>query len=491
LFIVGAHYWAKAAAERFKERLRAEGEKLSVDELIPVSPTAAGAQNGAMDFLNARASLSSFDYRFQPGAMAMAQPGHARIAWMQAELPTRESSNVWPELRTYVETNAAALVQLQDALQKPLLQFPVNYHQGFSALLPHLAPVKGASQVLSAAALLEMREQRTNEAFANLESLVALPDRCRGSFMIAQLVRYAVLSIAASATWEALQYPHWSDEQLARLQSAWETISLMPDLESSLAMERAIVLDEYAKCRESPNRLDAAAGVGKPAGVLDDLADVGQQIMQDPAEGFEAFADRFLRRWAWKWWNSYEDEIWFLREHRKQLVAARRAARGEPFAALRDEAIAENKRTGEPPGQFLMARLLAEDLYFSWVERAVTTETQRRIVVTAIALKRFERRHGRIPAGLSELTPQFLKALPIDPMDGHPLRFRSTGGRSYLLYSVGIDGKDDGGDARPVKASPTGFFWTRCIDWVWPQPASAEEVREYHEKLGQQRSRKK
>jgi hypothetical protein len=263
----------------------------------------------------------------------------------------------------------------------------------------------------------------------------------------------------------------------------------MPELEASLAMERAMALDEYAKCRETPNRLHDLGGSGGSGGALGDLAEVGQQLVQDPAEGFETFVDRFPRRWSWKWWNSYDDEVWFLREHRKQLVAGRRAAGGEPFAPILEETQANSKQTGEPPKPFLLARMLTAEMYLKVVQKAMTAETQRRIVITAIALKRFERRHGKLPADLLELTPEFLKETLLDPMNARPFHYRFTGGKSFLLYSVGTDGKDDGGDPRPPNPSAQSLFWTTSVDWVWPQPASPEELREYHEKLRQKRSR--
>jgi hypothetical protein len=231
------------------------------------------------------------------------------------------------------------------------------------------------------------------------------------------------------------------------------------------------------------------AGSGSSGGALGDLADVGQQLVQDPAEGLEALVDRFPRRWSWKWWNSYDDEVWFLRAHHKQLGMGRRAAGGEPFALIRDEARANSKQTGKPPKQFLLACMLADEPYLMLVQKAMTAEAQRRIVIIAIALKRFERRNGKLPDALSDLMPELLKETPLDPMNARPLHYRSTGGKSFLLYSVGTDGKDDGGDPHPPSPSAQSPFWMTCVDGVWPQPASPEELREYHEKLGQKRSR--
>ena len=106
-------------------------------------------------------------------------------------------------------------------------------------------------------------------------------------------------------------------------------------------------------------------------------------------------------------------------------------------------------------------------------------ETERSLVLTAIALTRYALRHGGLPESLSALVPQFLPSVPADYMDGQPLRFRREPGGSFVLYSVGEDGKDDGGDTslRPGKTN-LRIFWERK-DVVWPAPASAEELEVY------------
>jgi hypothetical protein len=64
-------------------------------------------------------------------------------------------------------------------------------------------------------------------------------------------------------------------------------------------------------------------------------------------------------------------------------------------------------------------------------------------------------------------------------MDGQPIRFRRQPDGGFVLYSVGEDGKDDGGDAglRPGKTN-LRMIWDRK-DVVWPAPATADEVRAY------------
>ena len=113
----------------------------------------------------------------------------------------------------------------------------------------------------------------------------------------------------------------------------------------------------------------------------------------------------------------------------------------------------------------------------------MAAEASRRIDVTAIALKRYQLRHGDYPADLTALVPEFVPSVPRDPVDGQPLRYRRNTDGTFLLYSVGENGKDDGGDPLPGKGVKTSFFnWLNpdALDWVWPQPATPEEVQNYY-----------
>ena len=64
-------------------------------------------------------------------------------------------------------------------------------------------------------------------------------------------------------------------------------------------------------------------------------------------------------------------------------------------------------------------------------------------------------------------------------MDGKPLKYHLDSGGTFVLYSVGEDGKDDGGDTAllPDKTN-LRILWDRK-DYVWPAPAKPEEVTAY------------
>jgi len=119
----------------------------------------------------------------------------------------------------------------------------------------------------------------------------------------------------------------------------------------------------------------------------------------------------------------------------------------------------------------------------SAMRKAANAEIARNVVITAIALKRYELRHHQLPATLDQLTPDLLKTVPIDFMDGQPLRYRPNADGTFLLYSVGENGKDDGGDPSLEKGvTGSSFYWQNihALDWVWPQPATAEEIQKFY-----------
>ena len=61
--------------------------------------------------------------------------------------------------------------------------------------------------------------------------------------------------------------------------------------------------------------------------------------------------------------------------------------------------------------------------------------------------------------------PRFVAGVPVDPVNGEPLRYLRIDGGRFVLYSLGIDLDDDGGREVPDRGGardqqPDG-------DWVW------------------------
>ncbi len=63
---------------------------------------------------------------------------------------------------------------------------------------------------------------------------------------------------------------------------------------------------------------------------------------------------------------------------------------------------------------------------------------------TGLAVERYRLAKGRLPETLTDLVPEYLGSVPLDPFDGAALRYQPLA-KGFVVYSVGRDGWDDGG----------------------------------------------
>ena len=85
--------------------------------------------------------------------------------------------------------------------------------------------------------------------------------------------------------------------------------------------------------------------------------------------------------------------------------------------------------------------------YFPAVgQKVAEMEARRRLRRTMIALLQYRARTGHLPKSLSQLPA----GAPTDPFTSKPLHYR-PGKDGFVLYSVGKDLQDDGGNAKPRK----------------------------------------
>src|SRR5262249_35584336 len=71
------------------------------------------------------------------------------------------------------------------------------------------------------------------------------------------------------------------------------------------------------------------------------------------------------------------------------------------------------------------------------------------------AVERYRQEEGKWPASLTALVPKSLRAVPLDPWDGKPRRYRKVAD-GVIVYSVGHDGIDNGGVLARQGGMPPG-----------------------------------
>ena len=476
LFYVMGHSRMDGALEAYKRELKAKGEKLTIAELTPPTPT--NGPNAALALMSVTPQLQLSTSNRAPVA-TLVSPGHLRISWQQDVLPTEDSTNVWPKLAAELGKMREALSKARLALTNPVLSFQLNYQLGINLPLSHLATLTRISGCLPSAAILALHQNHPDEAWEDLKANVNLA-RLFGKddpLEISQSLRANSAGIALSTTWEALQYPGWSEKQWAELQAAWDSFQLLDELEPACAMERDMAPMIFDALRNSFTNYQSFTS---------DMRGTGEN-------GFL----QVFNNWAWKTHWSYDEELFYTQARQAGLEAVRSARTGHAFApALKqlDETLAqlENAHTNAL-AHYVLGGGSYSRIISTIVRKVTDMELQRRMLVTAIALKRYQLRNGKYPAQLDALVPGFQLEMPMDVMDGKPLRYGLKPDGTFLLYSVGEDGVDNGGDPTPVQNPDSGFrssqsnHWWLARDAVWPMPASPEEIRAYEDSLATKR----
>jgi hypothetical protein len=475
--ILGLRWQAQWNLSAYRKKLIASGEKLTVAELSPKRNSEA--TNAAL-FLRLVSTIKPF-WQYQPSAMKSIKPGVSRVAWRQVEVMEtmygnkgETLTNVWPALTEALTKNEQTMDEVQALVDEGGIEFIQDYSQPNLNNFNYLSQMKQLVMGLTSRTLLALHQGRRQEAFSYLKSCDAVSQlTAKDPIMIDQLVRYACMSVTAEACWEVLQTNGWTDGQLAELQRQWDQSDILAAAVSSIAMERARGPMEFQMARASrqglDNMLGGNSGIKDNDGIWNDFLLNARRV---PGELLTAYP----RYWGWCWIWSYRDEQRYL-EFMQTMIEATRNAQKRRFGlsvfADRDKsAIMDTPIVKD----FDLAQTMTGGIE-RFITHALRVQTVANIVTTAIALERYRLAHHTYPDALAKLVPEFVQTVPVDCMDGHDLRYRLNADGTFLLYSVGDDGVDNGGDPTPQKGKSHDFFNGR--DLVWPRAATAEEMQAY------------
>jgi hypothetical protein len=464
--------WASAHRSRsqkrlqaYKAKLRAEGEKLSFRELTGSQMVPANGYVAA--FTNAVAAFTQ--QRLYPGNVELRQysaPGLARVSWKQDQPPW--SSNSVPAARSGWEDFAAQMDGLQKQLaalretvaDPPPSSGPVT-NLLFRAPISYVA-LRNAAHWLMGAALCDLHQGRREEAVQNIEALAMLSRLHRDEYLlVSQMIRVAIAGLGTAITWEALADNDLTDAQLERLQRAWEYPSLLEGLEKGMLGERAVGADLWASLHD-PARATARAHS------LNNLFSTSRN------QGWETFVTEHLMLPVYRMTSIDEDELFHLQFMQQTVEAIRLFEARHPRAEAR-QTLNRNMATISKTFAVPAARLrywfsaMAIPNFSRAVDTGLRNETERQLTVAAIALRRYHLRHGQWPATLADLTPEFFKEVPCDPMTGKSLCYYPVETGGFVLYSVGEDEKDNDGDPSPQTSTAKPGLW-EGKDAVWPVP---------------------
>ena len=460
------------ALAQYKAKLRAKGEKLTWAEMGYPRPAETNTSLERLEAAVAQLPASAIE----PGLvehMPFTIPGRAQPAWAFAEprlqpSPHDTNSVTWEEFDSDMQKAGNALAEIRAAVEAPARYYwpdPGSYYVNFPAR-PNGSFVqkRKAAQWLAADAINASRTGQSERAQADLHALTRLAQMHREELtLVAQMVRAAVAGLALSTTWEALQTNTWNEVTLAALQADWEQVDLVDAVSRGMAGERAFSEAAFTwrrgvSGRESLRPMQIAPGTK------------GLPQLKSVRDYFAAYVEQPLWRM-----NSETDELFYLRHQQHSLELLRKLDGTKPWPEIAVELQRHNQalaKLGSNPTDNIRYQISLMAIPNTSRAALVTVrhETFRRLTLTAIALERYRLRHGQPPSQLSALVPDFLSAVPNDLMSGEPLRYRRNADASFVLYSVGEDGRDDGGDASLSSNTNKPDLWSGK-DVVWPAAA--------------------
>lgn len=399
--------------------------------------------------------------------------------------PQRNVST-WAELETATKEARPALATIQKLMKNPPRAMEEDITKRLEMdVFPNFIRVRRVSQTLHAAIINDLHRGDLGAALENLEALQGCVRwHADDPWLVNYMIRVALTGLASDAGWDALQADGWTEPQLARFQKACETNVLFQQMPQALASERVTRL--YA--------MDWFASHSYQAWI-DRFTDVFKSFGSKAPELDTATLTGQWRQWVFHptWSHAWkaQDELHYLRHSQAELTILREAVERGSWAWLQEQqtALRDQYRRPSAEWRFYLSLPLHDSLSEIVGNRRTTSPvcpypnfskawsatarnlTQHEMVTAAIALKRYKLREGKMPDELAALVPAYLKVVPRDFMDGQPLRYRRNADGSFLLYSVGEDARDDGGDARVSGGSPgqQRREWWSGRDWVWSQ----------------------
>lgn len=472
----------RSAWLKHKAAWEAKGEKFLIADLAP-RPVPDEQNFALMPLLK-----PAMDYSRVNGSLVWNDTnGLARLGRLQADqMPVRETNKVlvlgslekgtladlgaWREFyrgnRNYLQSTAPVTVaeeilhalgnfdqemqELREAVvARPYARYPIEYgyEPSWGILLPHLGRLQGLTILTSVRATAELEAGRPAEALADWKAGFRLSDSIRDEpVLVDHLVRMATLSINLQTVREGLARHAWTDAHLVELGKSLGGLDLLAEYKLAMRGERAL----------SASGLDWLRRQGF----------LSQSMMFPDGDGGAATYPGFSAMPS-GWYYQNMLSISEMLQDFSIAAADEKAHRVFPGISEKGSRAFETMRAGP---YTLFARLLLPAL-----EKASRKSARMQVFVdaafVACALERYRLANGALPETLAALTPRWLEQIPNDVMDGKLLRYRPAADGSYILYSVGWNETDEGGEVAWTKDKVAAVEIARG-DWVWSMPAN-------------------
>jgi hypothetical protein len=405
-------------------------------------------ENGALCVSAAADRLPAAAFRVAP----QWPPMEIAAALHNIEGPDRLSAELSARLRACFDAVQPARVEALKLADRPSGRYPLAYQRVLiDTVLEEQSKIPAVTELLSGEALLCGEAGDWTGAVracrAALNAGRSLGDEPLGLSQIT-LRSDAVVRACRLAAW-VLSQGEVRPADLAALQQALESEVQHPDLQIAYRGERAF-LNEFFLAVER-----------------------GDVSLSEFASRSPAWAD-VLQGWYFR--HKIRAGHPLFLEFMTLVIDTAHLPSAEQQAAEK-AILSDLRKPNRENGTLLRLVPAFQDMGAAWRHK----QAWLRSTVAALAAERYRRKHGTWPATLANLVPEHLGAVPTDPYDGMPLRYQRLAD-GVVIYSVGSDRKDDGGNLyrwdKPPPGSDVGCrLWDVAQRRRTPRPAAAGPAR--------------
>jgi hypothetical protein len=333
----------------------------------------------------------------------------------------------------------------------PDSRFPLEYDKDCPAaiLLPHLAPLKNTAKLLQVRAIAELQNDESQKALDDVRLTLRLSDSIRSEpTLISHLVGIAILQLALQPIYEGLAKHQWSDAQLLELETQLARRDFLADYQTAMRGEMILLqIGDIQYLRRHPEQFSSLSG-----GNNDDGPALDQRLARLIPSG-------------WFYQNQYRC-VRMMVEFFLPAVDIEQRSVSPTFVHQADQKLSAEAKHLSPYN--VLERMLIPALGGA-VRKFAYAQASVNLARTAIALERYRLAHGEYPATLDALAPQFIAQVPHDVIGGEPLKYRREANGQFILYSVGWNEADGGGEVAFKKGSSPDVDINEG-DWVWRYP---------------------
>ena len=337
-------------------------------------------------------------------------------------------------VRLHVAANEKTLALIREAVRLSECRFDVYEWSTtpFDIQLSHLSKLRELTRLLRAEALLHARDGRSRDAVETCETALRMGHALDVEpFLISYLVRCAVHAIAFDT-----------------LQKVFDSRDV--DAQAVLGLAAFLKRSEEDAPRQFKHAMrgERAAQLATFQATFRDLSVIASLGGSGGGASWMKWAAPFTRPML------RMDAAASIR-HMSNLMTAIDLPRHKALAEAR---ALDTSVTKTVPRYCFLTLMLVPAVGRS-MESLATDEARFRLARAALALKLTKAKEGQYPASLESLPSAIMPKPLTDPFTGKPLIYKRKG-EGFIIYSVGPNGKDDGG-------TPRGTRRRKGDDVVW------------------------